>query len=125
MLESKVREIWPHYVNIDNFVLCDLHENGVLTEVEILAGRKGSWSVAHPFEIPASSIEGDIEFTRGTVEQKLFLDLPIEVTTNEKRTHLSIAFGKPADKLTWVELSEKCLAQIDEDRLLGFLVRLD
>ncbi len=120
---SSVQRDWLYGVDIDGNVVFDLDSDRVLANFDLLV-PKYLWKVTESAGRWSSpSQEADLQFHRETLKHKSF-HLPLEVTTDEKRSLVSIRFGEVNQQARVIILSESCLALVEADHLLGFLLKL-
>lgn len=122
-LSSTVPRDWPHGIDIDGRIIFDLDADRVLVNLDLLIPRR-RWKITPSLEPPQASRSADLEIAEISLAHKSF-HLPLEVTTNEPRSCARILFGKVEHQSSQVALSSRCLAFIEEDRLIGFFVRLE
>ena len=121
-METNVRRPWLYEINIDNQILLDLDDERVLGLVDIMI-PKHSWEVDAVLDLPHAAQVADLIFPEVTHRYE-FIELPIKVKTNKIRSYACVLIGSIEEKSIWIELSEKCLALVANDRLCGFFVTL-
>ncbi len=109
---------WPIGVNIDTTVILDAGPDRILASVEVIF-RRELWSMEHDFVAPEVGAAADIE-----IREEALIDpdyfIPVNVSTNAARSAARVMFGTLSEGAVSVELSEHCLALVEDDRLRGF-----
>jgi hypothetical protein len=122
-LASAIPRSWSYEINIDNLILLDLDSERVLGMVDIMIPKR-SWKVEAISVLPHATKAADLIFPEVTHRYE-FIELPVQVMTDEARSYAYILIGLTEQESIWIELSEKCLALVAEDRLKGFFVVLN
>lgn len=118
-VESRIARPWPYGVDVDGTLICDLDEDRVLANFDLLVPVE-SWSEAGGLHWPIRAREVDLVFDTDTVERKSFSS-PVEAFTDPDRRLLDIRIGTVEPQEAWV-LSEGCVALTRGDELVGFIV---
>jgi hypothetical protein len=122
-LESAPRRQWPYGVNVDYSLILDLDSSHTLAHVELL-DEKRLWKVVDPFpDKPYITRKANLVFPKHIIEHEIF-EQPVKVVTDKRKDHVLIWFGGTLREAAAVELSENCLALVEDNQLLGFYVTL-
>jgi len=119
--ESHVAREWPQGVDVDGNIVLDVDASGVLANFDLHVGKK-LWphgEVNWPGAGTAKA--GDIRFSTSALARKSF-HLALRVAYNPEDRSVHIAIGERS-ATRFVCLSEDCIALVDGDDLVGFLVR--
>jgi hypothetical protein len=119
-VESRIKRPWPFGVDVDGTIVFDLDEARLLANFDLHIPR-ARWERSLPEEQSFATAEAaDIEFTDETVRQKSF-HLPIRARTDAGARRLLVQIGD-ARPTNSVALSERCVALLAGNELVGFLI---
>jgi hypothetical protein len=106
--------------NISGIVLFAIDRDRLPTHVEIVVPRR-AWIRSSLDAKPTADQVADIKFSDATIEQE-YVEAPTTVLTDANYSYAQVLFGDHAEGQIWVGLSEKCLALISGNTLMGFFV---
>ncbi|MCC7358483.1 MAG: hypothetical protein IT317_03350 [Anaerolineales bacterium] len=106
--------------NISGIVLFAIDRDRLPVHVEIVVPRR-AWIQTSLGARPTADQVADIRFTDETIEKK-YVEAPTTVFTDADYSCAQVLFGDTTEGQTWVSLSEKCLALVSGDSLMGFFV---
>lgn len=121
-VSSKSQRSWSYGVDIDGTIVFDLDTNRVLVNFDLLISKK-LWRVVPNLELRTSARKGMLSFSMASIKHKSF-HLPITVLTNKSQSEVLIRFGETKSGTTAISLSEKCIALVSADVLVGFFVSI-
>lgn len=116
-VESKVTRPWPFGVDIDGRLVFDLDEQQILANFDLHIPRN-RWTKDLGKARLVSGPPGDLVFSRETLDIKSF-SLDIKLRTDDALRRLRISIGTKEFGRA-VALSEKCMALLAGDELVGF-----
>jgi hypothetical protein len=120
--ESRVVRPWPVGVNVDNLVILDLDDSGVVANVDVMVDRS-HWMVDDSAIWPSvGPSPADLSVDLLSIGEG-FLEQPVVVLTNAATTTIRVQIGERPGELA-ASLSDDCLALFDGGTLSGFLLRL-
>lgn len=120
IMESKVARPWVEGFDIDALITLDLDKDLVLANADLhMPMRSWKRGLRHIFDWSAPA--QDLAFTRSTLDQPE-IDLPVRCTADVDRQIVHIEIGTTLHDRA-ISLSERCLALLKEDQLVGFVAR--
>ena len=116
-----------YQVNVDNVLIFNLAEGGLVTDFYLMI-RKDLWQVREPFPPkPHPILLADLEFSKDAIDQKFFgasVTPWIVPETNQQRTAVRFFLSPESSHMEPIELSEGCIAFVEDGQLVGFYLDL-
>jgi hypothetical protein len=113
---------WPLGITVGGSVVFDLDEERILVNFDV-HWHRDNWIGLSAWVRPKAACRARLRFTEETLRRGDFHGAVV-VTTNPDRTEVRVQLDRPAGAGEWVELSDRCLAWLEGDRLLGFYLKL-
>lgn len=120
IMESKVARPWVEGFDIDALIVLDLDKDLVLANADLhIPKRAWQRGLRQTFDwsVPAH----DLAFTRATLDQP-DIDIPVRCTADTDRQIVHIEIGSASHDRA-IALSDRCLALLKGDELVGFVAR--
>ena len=116
--DSIVHKVWPYGIDINGTLILDFDKNHVLSSIELIVAKR-YWNVVDQLEKPSSSPYACLSIAEESLKKKSF-DLPLKVTTNRSRDLVCVTFVNLLNQPISVKLSDRCIAYLYKEKLLGF-----
>jgi hypothetical protein len=127
VVERPVRLRSRHQVNVDDVLIFDVAENGLIVDFDLMIKMR-LWRVREPWPPrPRATRRADLGFAAETIARKFFnaTVIPwIVPETNQQRTAVRFVIHPEGPHTEPIELSERCIALVNEGRLVGFHLEL-
>jgi hypothetical protein len=122
-IRLKRREV----INVSNVLFFDVAEDGLIISFYLMIG-KDIWQIREPFPPkPRPLVRADLAFTEETIVQRFFdatVTPWIIPETNPQRTAVRFFIHPAGPHTAPLELSDRCIAFVDDGRLVGFHLEL-
>lgn len=120
-VSSAVQRDWPLGIDVDGRLIFDMDGDGLVVNIDLLIPRRrwkiGGWP-GH-----SNAQKADVLLAPETIAVKSH-SMPISILTDEDRSYAVIRLGRCAGSPRSIELSERCYAVLEGNRLCGLDVIL-
>ncbi len=83
---------------------------------------QSSWDLSLKLDWPAYSVSGDIEFPNLHMRHYEF-EIPTKVFSYRDFSIVHLQIGSQTGDISWISLSNQCMAGVIEGALVGFLIK--
>lgn len=120
IMQSEVDRPWVEGFDIDASIILDLDKDLLPANIDLhIPMRSWEQGLSHTFDWSAPA--GDLAFARDVLDQPE-INVPVQCRTDADRRIVHIEIGSTRHDRT-VALSDKCLALLAGDELVGFVAR--
>jgi len=123
-LRSESNDKWPRALNVDDLVILDCSQSGVVRNVELLI-PESRWAILASDEFPP--LVGPSNALKLLDEElsRMSIDLPVAVSRSGTTVVMSfVAQDEEPSGGSLVKLSPTCAARVSNSRLIGLIARI-
>ena len=111
---------WTYGVDIDGRIVFDLESSGKLVNFDCHIGKR-RWKKGAVRQWPMQAATGSLIFSKKTIEHQSF-SMDLDLTCDFSREILDIRINNETEDKA-ISLSRNCVAFVNGEQLVGFLIR--